>query len=407
MLVKYLLPTLAAVGSVAAQSGVCTTTATINSQAEATQLASCRSIKGSVVIAPGAGPDIDISGPSEITGDLTIINNGGIGSLTANDLTKIGGTFLARNVTKLGTLAFPKLGSVQSLNWQSLNNLDTLKIALTQAVNVTISDTFLRSLDGIDLTSVASLDINNNKRLTSFVSSLANLSNTLTINANGLELAVALDKLIWIANMQISNVTSFSVSALKVVNSSARFDSNYFETFSAPNLTQTTTNDISFVGNAKLKNITLPRLTSIGGALLIANNTALGKVNGFPQLANINGAVKMRGNFTTVEFPSLDVVKGAFDISSTANIDDTCKNFEKQAPTTQGGNNDIQGKYSCTSDNADANSDTSSTTGGSGSGSNSGSGNGNGSDTNKNSAARLTGTTAALVLAALVAFQAL
>jgi hypothetical protein len=71
----------------------------------------------------------------------------------------------------------------------------------------------------------------------------------------------------------------------------------------------------------------------------------------------------------SIEFPSLQNVKGAFDASSTGDISSSCNNFAKQAPKSQGGNEQIQGTYSCTSNNQNANQDTNSTTTGSGGGS--------------------------------------
>jgi hypothetical protein len=60
----------------------------------------------------------------------------------------------------------------------------------------------------------------------------------------------------------------------------------------------------------------------------------------------------------SIEFPSLNDVKGAFDISSTNDISAACDSFQKLAPTKQGGGNQIQGIYHCESNNAQANSDT-------------------------------------------------
>jgi len=324
MIAKILLPALVAIGSVSgewhalldlisgqmkltappsAQSATCTVSAgttTINSQADATGLASCKTVKGSVLIGPLAGAAIDISGPSMITGDLKILDNRVLESFKSNDLTIVGGTFTMLNVTRLSSLSLPSLTKVKSLNWQTINALDTASIGppgLTEAEDVIISDTFLSSLDGIDLTSVINMDINNNRRLVEFTTQLGNLSNRLNIQANGQDLVVSMPNLKWIANMTIANVSSISVPSLAAVNGSARFDSNSFQSFSAPNLTQTKSGDISFVGNAFLTNVSIPKLTLIGGGLLIANNSALEKINGFPLLKTIGGAVKMFGTF--------------------------------------------------------------------------------------------------------------
>ncbi|KAL2021791.1 hypothetical protein VTK56DRAFT_6565 [Thermocarpiscus australiensis] len=368
MLVKHLVPALAAIGSAAAQAGTCTvSTTTVNSQAEATKLASCRTVDGTVVVGPEAAGNIDISGPREITGDLKILNNGVLETFQSSSLATIGGAFTMNNVTKLASLSLAKLTSVKTLAWQSLTNLNSLNLGpLTKADEVTVSDTFLNTLDGIDLTTVKKFDINNNRRLTKFSTQLGSLSDNLNIQANGLSLEIDLPKLIWIANMTIANVTKFSAPSLRVVNGSARFDSNYFESFNAPNLTETQSGDISFVGNGKLANMTFPKLTSIGGGLLIANNTELLKVDGFPELEQVGGAIKLRGSFDEIKFPKLDIVKGAFDASSTKNISGSCHELQQLAPQSQGGEGKVAGTFACTSNNDHANEDTGTNTSSSG-----------------------------------------
>jgi hypothetical protein len=366
MIARVILPALVAIGSVSAQSATCTVvTTTINSQADATGLAGCKTVRGSVLIAPQTGATIDISGPSTITGDLTLLDNGEIQSFRSDDLTTIGGAWEMKNVTALSALIFPSITKVKSLDWQTLNAIDTLSFGkgLTQAEEVTISDTFLSSLTGIDLTSVKKMRIDNNRRLTEFTTQLRDLSDELRIQANGQRLEVNMPNLTWISTMIIANVTKFSAPSLATVNNSAKFDSNYFSDFSAPNLTKTQSGDISFVGNANLKNISLPRLTTVGGGLLIANNTQLVELNGLPALKTISGAVKLRGSFDVVSFPALNDVKGAFDLSSTGDIEKSCTEFKKIASAKDGGSGKIQGTFSCTSNNANANSDTSSTTG--------------------------------------------
>ena len=284
-----------------AQSSVCSTTTTVASAAEATALGSaCSTVKGDVIVTSAAVGAVDLGGLQSITGDLTLADNGLVTTFAGSSLTSIGGAFTLNNVTVLSTLSFPQLGSVGSISWTSLPALGSLTFTrgVSKASSVVISDTFLSSLDGVDVQSLATMDINNNRRLTDFTSQLGNLSDYLNIQANGQNLKVSLPNLIWIANMTIANVSDFSAPSLVTVNGSARFDSNYFTSFSAPNLTTTSSGDISFVGNAGLTNVTFPVLTSIGGGLLIANNTNLDEINGFPKVKSIGGAVKLRGNFT-------------------------------------------------------------------------------------------------------------
>ncbi|KAK6189366.1 hypothetical protein LQW54_013343 [Pestalotiopsis sp. IQ-011] len=336
-------------------------TVTIASASDASTIADCDSIDGNVVITTGAGETVDISGPTSIGGDFTVENNGGLISLTSTSLETIGGAFTLKNLTLISTLSFTKLSSVDSLNWATLSNLDSLTFGtpgLTSAKTVAIADTFLSTLEGINIHSLDSMDINNNHRLTDFTTELYNLSTLLNINANGEDLSVNMPNLIWAANMTISNVTSFSAQSLETINGSIRFDSNYFTSFSAPNLTEVQTGDISFVSNSEVTNISMPLLTNVGGGFTVANNTGMQELNGFPLLEKVGGAVLIRGNFSSIELPALDEVRGGFDVSSTSDVSSSCDSFD-----TLSSKDEIKGSYSCTSNNADANSDLDSTGG--------------------------------------------
>jgi hypothetical protein len=393
MLVKHLLPAFVAVGSAAAQTQTCTvSTTTIKSQAEATKLAGCKVVKGSVVFSNTTGAAVDISGPEEITGDVTVINHEALQSFSSSSLEKIGGIFSLHNVQILRDVQLPELKEVKELSIQSAPALGNLNFApLTKADSVTVSDTGLTNLDAIDVETLNKLDINNNRRLEKFATQLKSLSDVMNIHANGIEglgLGVDMPNLIWIANMTIANVTEFEVPSLKVVNGSARFDFNFFESFSAPNLTHTEDGDISFVGNGALTNMTFPKLTEVGGGLTIANNTGLDRVTFFPKLETVVGAVKLRGNFTEVEFPSLDRVEGAFDVSSTADIEASCDELKKKKS-----DGTIEGTYGCTSNNENANEDTDSASSGSSS-----------DDSDENSASGVAFNSALFALVAVAAF---
>ncbi|KAL2260712.1 hypothetical protein VTK26DRAFT_5211 [Humicola hyalothermophila] len=362
MLVKYLLPALVAAGSAAAQSATCTAsagTAKITNQADAGKFSGCRVIKGNVVIDSDAAGTIELSGPREITGDLTVKNASHLETLRSSSIETIGGRFTLERLERILTVDFNSLESARAIDFRSVPILRNVEFGpLTEADEVTISDTSIETLDTIQLSTVKKMDLNNNRNIRVFSSNLGSLSDNLNIQANGIGLDVSLPKLTWIANMTIANVTKFSVPSLKVVNGSARFDSNYFESFTAPNLTHTESGDISFVGNGKLTNLTFPRLTAIGGGLLVANNTELEDLVAFKHLETVGGAIKLRGSFEEIDFSSLDNVRGAFDISSTTDIRSACEKLSELAPGSQGGNGKVEGTFSCTSENERANEDT-------------------------------------------------
>ncbi|KAF3760661.1 hypothetical protein M406DRAFT_108192 [Cryphonectria parasitica EP155] len=354
---------LAATGATAASS-CSSATFTITASSDAA-IASCTTLTGDVVISEDAGTVVDLGSVESIEGSLSADSLALI-SLSSSSLNSISDTFLLNNLTTLATLSFTALETVGSIQWQTLPALNSLTFTtgVNKASSVTISDTHLGSLEGLSLETVGTMDLNNNGRLTEIDLALTNLTG-LTLQANGQDLAVTLDSLVWAANLTIANVTTFSVPALEVVNGSARFDSNYFTSFSAPNLTQTTSGDVSFINNADLTSLSLPVLEKVGGGLTIVNNTAFQNLT-LPKLATVLGAVDCGGNFTNVEMPDIDDVVGTFTVTSTEDIDADCKVLSSHAPSPTG-NGDIQGKTVCNSENANANSGSAS--GGSSSGS--------------------------------------
>jgi aspartate 1-decarboxylase len=364
MFAKYLIPAVAVLGAVSAQSSCKQTQVEINSTADAQTLASsCTTFTGNIVIGKGATGTIDFTGLGQIKGDLIAEDNDAITALSGDDLNSISGTFRLHNLIGLSTLHFTSLKSVDSIDWATLSQLDTLTFGtpgIQNAKSIIIGDTFLSSLEGIDVTSLEVLNINNCHRLQTMDLPLANLSSTFDLQANGAanNLNVTLNDLKWIANMSVQDTAQFLVPSLQTVNGSIRFDNNLFQSFAAPNLTSVQSGDISFVSNNALTNISFPQLTTMGGGLLIANNTKLGEIDGFNKLKTVGGAIKLRGNFTEVSFDALNDVKGAFDLSSTNDISKVCDKFQELSSSKQGGGGQIQGVYHCESNNSLANSDT-------------------------------------------------
>lgn len=236
----------------------------------------------------------------KITGSLTAESSTLI-SLTAGSLASISDTFTLNNLTALSTLSFPQLTSVGTITWITLPALGelTFTAGVDTATSVTIRDTHLSSLAGISdsLTAVRDMDLNNNGRLQTLDLALESVSDVLSLSANGQNFAVSMNSLAWAANLTIANTTSFLVPALETINGSLRFDSNYFTTFSASNLSQVQTGDLSLLNNADMTVLNLPALTKVGGGLTIVNNTAFQNLS-LPLLADIGGAVTIGGNYT-------------------------------------------------------------------------------------------------------------
>ncbi|KAI9048724.1 hypothetical protein LZ554_007555 [Drepanopeziza brunnea f. sp. 'monogermtubi'] len=375
MFASNILAALTVFSVAAAQtSSACSEDATINSQADVAQYSGCSTMSGSVIISSSASGTIDLSGIEQITGNLSCENAGNLVSIQSTTLTTIGASFHLYNLTLLSTLSMTTLTKVDSINWIALPALPNLVFngPLSDANSVTISNTFLSTLSGINLMSVDTLQIDNNNNLKQFDTQIGNITKTLNINANGNLLAVTFPNLVWAANMTFRNISSIKIPSLATINGSLGFYGNYMSSIAAPNLTSvgnfaTGSGSLALVANGKLANISFPLLKSVGGANQIANNTALDAIS-FPSLTSVGGAIDFSGNFTTPELPELTNVKGGFNVQSQQAID--CEGFKAQSG---GKGSIIQGTFTCKTTATTSSLDGTSSDG-SGSGSSSGSG---------------------------------
>lgn len=345
------LPAVAAIGArvVFAQSS-CSSTLTITDAAQATDIA-CRTL-GGLEISPDLSGDITIDGPERVTGDFIVNNATDITSLRSDSLATVEGKFQLFGLRDLRTVNFPELTSINEIDWTHLNSISELTLGqsgVTEVKSVTISDTELRNLDDFNVASAETIRINNNRRLTSYDTQLANVSGKLEFQSNGQDFNITLANLVWANSLDIRNVQSILMPSLEHVNESLYFEACGFESFSAPNLTEVE-KDVSLVDNKELTNVSFPLLERIGGGITIVNNTELETIDGFPELEEVGGAVRFGGNFTEVDFPSLQDVVGTFTIRSTSeDLEDSCSTFEDMDGS------ELQGRVTCVSGDADAN----------------------------------------------------
>ncbi|KAK4549771.1 hypothetical protein LTR36_005072 [Oleoguttula mirabilis] len=339
---RYLVPALAVAGRAAAQCSAAATT-TLQSAADASALSSCSTFSGSIAIATGTTDAIALDGITRITGSLVADNVTQITQLSGDSLAIIDDSFTLNSLTILSTLSFPRLESVATIDWTALPALQGLSFTtgVQTAGSVSIINTQLATLDGIDLTTVDSMTISNNDYLDDINMQIGNISTSLIIEANGRNVSASFPNLEWAYNITLRNVTAVSMPSLASLNGSMGFYANFFTSVAAPNLT-TVGGSLSFVSNEDMTNITFPELKTVSGGLQVANNTAIKSIS-FPALETVGGALDFNGNFTSVTLPDLEDVKGAFNLQSSGDIDTACSHFEPLS----GSNNVIKGTYTC------------------------------------------------------------
>ncbi|KAF2864128.1 hypothetical protein K470DRAFT_225266 [Piedraia hortae CBS 480.64] len=340
--IRQVLPVLAIVSQ--AVAGPCSAaTATIQNAGDASQLASCTTFSGSIAIATGTTDSIDISGVRAITGSLIANNVTQLTSLSADSLQTIGDTFSLNGLTVLANLNFPQLTKVDTIDWTALPALQGLSFStgVQQANQVSIQNTQLNTLAGINLETVTSIIIANNNYLDEINMQLGNVTERLILEANGRNVSAIFPNMMWAYNITMRNVSTVSTPSLASINGSMGFYANFFDSVAAPNLT-TVGGSLSFVSNANAQNLSFPQLKKVGGGLGVQNNTAL-KAISFPQLQSVGGAVDFYGNFTDVALPKLSDVRGAFNLQSSKDITNACNHFKPLS----GSNNVIKGTYTC------------------------------------------------------------
>jgi GPI-anchored cell wall organization protein len=272
---------------------------TIQNQGDATALASCSTIKGDVEIDSSVAGTLELNGVQQITGDLTCLNATQLTSLSADRLGTIGGKFRLEELQILSTLAFNGLSEVLTIQWIALPALQSLAFTrgVSKVENILISNTGLTSLNGLELETVGLMDINNNRYLdTVDVNNMANVTSAITFSANSKTLEIKLPNLEFAANMTFRNVSNVDLPSLNFVNGSIGFFSNTFESISLPNLTKTG-QALVFQDGIGLSNISVPMITEVGAALNINNNPDLKKIDGFPKLEVVVGALDFSGDF--------------------------------------------------------------------------------------------------------------
>ncbi|KAM3502754.1 hypothetical protein MY10362_004625 [Beauveria mimosiformis] len=342
---KFMVLATASVGAFAASSSDCTTDITIDS---VNPTFDCDTIDAKVTVSPSLQGNLQIEGPKVFKQDFVVSNTSNLLSISSTSLQTIGGQFLVEDAGLLATVDLSKLTKLNKLIFRRLGQLTTLTFSssgVSQASSVDIADTFLSDISGLNLATVDSLTINNNKRLAKFDSNLVNITKTLILTNNGNDMQVNLTDLESAYEIQVSNIKSLSTPSLKEIQNGIKFDTNpNLETYEAANLTNVGTSknggSVSFINNGELTNISFPVLKTISGDLTIVNNTKLNEITGFPQLKSVEN-MRFGGTFEKAEFPKLDDVKGTINVKSTSNLTDVCKYFNGLKGKV------VQGKVNC------------------------------------------------------------
>lgn len=301
-----------------------TATATVSSDLD--QYTSCSALEGDLLLEGDALSSASLSGVKAIYGNLIITNATQITSFSASSLATVTGKISLTGLTRLATLDLSALTTVGSIYFVTLPALDsiTLTTGVTEINSLYISDTALESLDGFEVSSLDTFNVNNNKNLATISASLQSVKTALEVSYNSDEVQVSFEDLVWANNITFRDVSSVSLNALEKVNSSLVFISNSVTEIDIP-LLASIGGSLSITNNDALENFDFSNLTSIGGGFQISNNTELESIDGFDSLQTVGGAIIFEGNFSNASLPSLKKVSGGVTIESSGDLN--CDSF--------------------------------------------------------------------------------
>lgn len=263
------------------------------------QISDCGTYNGDIVIDATASGSIAITGISHLRGDLTCNNATGLTGLSFHQLVTISGGFSLEGLTRLADLNFDSIMEVGDIGFYDLPALQVLDFAtgIETADRVTISNTGLRDLSGIELVACNSLDISRNSNLITInLNGITNTTGEINIVANGAGLDVSLGGLTSSSGINVQNADTLNFTVLDTVTGTLELSYNNFRSFAAPDLTLVL--DMDITNNPLLSNLSFPLLPEITGGLSITNNSRLTAISGFPDLTTISGNLNLTGRFS-------------------------------------------------------------------------------------------------------------
>lgn len=297
-------------------SDICRETLTASSQSDLDSIASCSRFEGDIILSSPI-ESANIKGVTSISGSLIARNITTLQSLSAPALRNISESLSLEILRSLSSVSLPRLVDVGDISLATLNSLNgiTLEDGIKTARSLVISDTTIKSIEGFNLRTVDTLNINNNRYLNTLNFNLESVSNILDLSSTGSNVQISFPYLAWANNITIRDTNSVSFPNVTKINSTLSFTNNTVQKISLPKLKEVG-GSLAIVSNSQLTNVSFPTLQSIGGAFQIANNTKLPSILGFPVLSSIGGAIDFIGDFDNATIPELSVVRGGVYIES-------------------------------------------------------------------------------------------
>ncbi|KAF8000220.1 hypothetical protein HF325_005149 [Metschnikowia pulcherrima] len=271
--------------------------------ADALAIGHCETVRGNVEVTDFVDSILRLDHLAKIEGSLIITNSATLMRVDAYSLRVVTETFKMERLQSLGLIETPNLTSVKTIDWKVLPLLSQAALGnLKDVQSITISDTSLVSISGFAGTDLENLDINNNRFMEQISFDAEKVTNTLHVTGNANNLQVKLAELKEARNISMSNIRDLNMTKLRKV--------------SFPSLSEIG-GLFRLADNRAATQATFDAVLDIGGGVLIEDNTVLHKISFLSNLRSIGGALELVGDINETEWKSLKMVKGSISLRST------------------------------------------------------------------------------------------
>lgn len=103
------------------------------------------------------------------------------------------------------------------------------------------------------------------------------------------------------------NLAGLNLDGLTRVSGDMSFISNTFESLDLPSMVDIA-GTLTLTDNTQLNNLSMAKLSHLGGALSVGGNSKLTSITAFPNLQQVDGTLDITGGFDEVQLPVLNDV---------------------------------------------------------------------------------------------------
>ena len=182
---------LVALGNTMAQSS-CSGDIKVQSQADLDPIKSCKKYTGSISIDKVSSVDLSLPGVAQVDGDINVLNNEALARLSFPQLQAVNG-FKLENNRALSKLELSSLMAARSFVVAVHPSLPAISFpaGLSQVSKITVTDTTIARLEGLNMDRADEIVIDNNMYLKNLVArNLSEVTNSMAISENSPELTL-------------------------------------------------------------------------------------------------------------------------------------------------------------------------------------------------------------------------